>query len=299
MHRNFLFLLASVLYFTWFYGFVGLRGEHFIMYLIIIGCYMAHPNTRRFIYAFAVFAVYWMLYDSMRVIPNYEVNPIHIEEPYLIDKTWFGIKNTEGVVQTWNEYFKDNSSPILDFLAGFAYLNWIPIPLLFGFYLFLKEKRLFLKFSYTFLLTNIIGFSIYYAYPAAPPWYFHQYGLQVIHDTPGNAAGLINFDKLTGTTIFANIYKKNSSVFGAMPSLHSAYPVLCLLYGWRLKSVLLNIFFTVFVVGIWFAAVYTSHHYIIDVIAGGSTAILGYLSIEYLSENTKFKYWFDRLEKSI
>jgi inositol phosphorylceramide synthase catalytic subunit len=300
----------SLSYFAWFYGLVGLRTEHVTMYCIIVGCYFAHPTTRRFIYAFGVFAVYWILYDSMRVLPNYEVNPIHIQEPYLIEKTWFGLKNmasndipktfgTEGSLQTWNEYFKLNTSPTLDFLTGFAYLNWVPIPLLFAFYLFLKEKRLFLKFSYAFLFTNIIGFCIYYAYPAAPPWYVEQYGFQVIHGTPGNAAGLLNFDKLTGTTIFADLYKKNSSVFGAMPSLHSAYPLLCLLYGWRLKSSLLNVFFTIFVVGIWFAAVYTRHHYIIDVLAGASTALLGYFSFEYLSEKTRLKGWFDRLEKRI
>jgi inositol phosphorylceramide synthase catalytic subunit len=298
--KNFIvFALFSIAYFTWFYGLVGLRIEHFTLYCLIIGCYFVHPTTRRFIYAFAVFAVFWILYDSMRVVPNYAVNPIHIQEPYLIEKTWFGIKNTEGVLQTWNEYFKLNPSPTLDFLTGLAYLNWVPIPLFFAFYLFLKQKRLFLKFSYAFLFTNIIGFCIYYAYPAAPPWYVEQYGFEVIHGTPGNAAGLLNFDKLTGTTIFAGLYQKNANVFAAMPSLHSAYPVLCLLYGWRLKSPILNVFFTLFVISIWFSAVYTRHHYIIDVLAGGVTGLLGYFSFEYLSEKTRLKGWFDRLEKSI
>jgi inositol phosphorylceramide synthase catalytic subunit len=294
-----IFSLATLAYYTWFYGFVGLRSEHFTLYAIAVGCYFAHPNTRKFIYAFGVFIVYWILYDSMRVVPNYTINPIHIQEPYLIEKTWFGLMNTEGGLQTWNEYFRFNSSPTLDFLTGLAYLNWVPIPLSFAFYLFLKQKRLFLKFSYAFLFTNIIGFCIYYAYPAAPPWYVEQYGFKVIHGTPGNAAGLLNFDKLTGTTIFASLYQKNANVFAAMPSLHSAYPVLCLLYGWRLKSTLLNVCFTIFVISIWFSAVYTRHHYIIDVLAGGSTALLGYFTFEFLSEKTRLKGWFDRLEKRI
>jgi inositol phosphorylceramide synthase catalytic subunit len=268
------FTLFTVTYFAWFYGLVGLRTEHLTLYCLIVGCYFVHPTTRRFIYAFAVFAVFWILYDSMRVLPNYTLNPIHIQEPYLIEKTWFGVKNTEGPLQTWNEYFKLNPSPTLDFLTGLAYLNWVPI-------------------------TNIIGFCLYYAYPAAPPWYVEQYGFQVIHGTPGNAAGLLNFDKLTGTTIFAGLYQKNANVFAAMPSLHSAYPVLCLLYGWRLKSTALNIFFTIFVISIWFSAVYTRHHYIIDVLAGGVTGLLGYFTFEYLSEKTRLKGWFDRLEKSI
>jgi inositol phosphorylceramide synthase catalytic subunit len=136
------FSLASLAYFAWFYGFVGLRSEHFTLYLIVIVSLFVHPNTRKFIYAFGVFIVYWILYDSMRVVPNYTINPIHIQEPYLIEKTWFGFINTEGVVQTWNEYFKLNPSPILDLITGLAYLNWVPIPLSFAFYLFLKHKRL-------------------------------------------------------------------------------------------------------------------------------------------------------------
>lgn len=326
----FRFGVGSLLYFGWFYFFVGLRSEHIFLYVLTITLFFIHKKTQQFIVAFSIFSVYWIMYDSMRVFPNYKVNPIHIEEIYNFEKKLFGVygsapqaqktynnlraSNTEGgdsirssatgidsqtTLLTLNEYFRIHQTPYLDVLSGLFYLNWVPIPLAFGFWLFRKDKRLFLKFSYAFVFTNVVGFSLYYCYPAAPPWYIEQYGFQVIHGTPGNAAGLIGFDKFFNIRLFEDMYQKNANVFAAMPSLHSAYPLLCFLYGRRLKSIWLNAFFFIFTVGVWFAAIYTRHHYLVDVIAGATVATICYYTFEYLSEKTKIKYWFDNLTKKI
>lgn len=297
--RNLLpFFLGTTLYFSWFIFFVGLRTEHIFLYFLTIILYLFHHTTRKFILAFSVFIVYWIIYDSMRIIPNYTVNPVHIAQPYLTEKQMFGIEHM-GLTLTLNEFFKITHTPLLDFLAGFFYLNWVPIPLIFGFWLMRNEKKLFLKFSYAFLFTNIIGFCIYYLYPAAPPWYVDIYGFDLKYDTPGYAAGLLNFDSLTGTSIFKGLYSKNANVFAAIPSLHSSYPVLCFLYGWRLKRPWLNLIFGVFTLGIWFSAVYTGHHYLIDVLGGLMVAVTGYTIFEYLSEQTKLKTWFENFVQKI
>lgn len=309
--------IGSLIYFGWFYFLVGLRPEHIGLYVLTLFLFFAHKKTQQFIVAFSIFIVYWIMYDSMRIFPNYKVNPIHIAEIYNFEKSLFGIvfpgsetlslaskpanalpKNEEALL-TLNEYFRINQTPYLDVLSGLFYLNWVPIPLAFGFWLFRNDKMLFLKFSYAFVFTNAVGFSLYYCYPAAPPWYIEQYGFQVIHGTPGNAAGLVGFDKFFDINLFEGMYAKNANVFAAMPSLHSAYPVLCFLYGLRLKSVWLNLFFFIFMIGVWFAAVYTRHHYLVDVLAGASVAILCYFVFEFLGEKTRVKNWFDNLEKKI
>lgn len=282
---------GSSVYFAWFYGLVGLRTEHVFLYFFALALYYVHHTTRRFLFAFGVYIAYWIIYDSMRIVPNFEVNPIHVAEPYTLEKSWFGIDAAGGRL-TLNEYFKLYHTPFLDILSGLFYLNWVPVPLLFSFWLLRNDKLLFLKFSYAFVFTNIVGFCIYYLYPAAPPWYVEQYGFEVIHGTPGNAAGLLNFDRLLGINLFAGMYQKNANVFAAIPSLHSAYPVLCFLYGRRLKKPWLNVVFAIFVLGIWFSAVYTRHHYLIDVIAGGAVALVSYYAFEYLSEKTALKRWF-------
>jgi membrane-associated phospholipid phosphatase len=50
-----------------------------------------------------------------------------------------------------------------------------------------------------------------------------------------------------------------------------------LYYGLRKKIGWLNYVFTFIMVGIWFSAVYSSHHYLLDVMAGASCATVGIL----------------------
>ncbi len=225
------FAIGSLIYFSWFYFLVGLRPEHIWLYVLTLFLFFAHKKTQQFIIAFSIFVVYWIMYDSMRIYPNYKVNPIHIAEIYNFEKKLFGIivSNSERLslvstptngdtLLTLNEYFRINKTPFLDVLCGLFYLNWVPIPLAFGFWLFRNDKMLFLKFSYAFVFTNAVGFSLYYCYPAAPPWYIEQYGFEIIHGTPGNAAGLTGFDNFFDIQLFEGMYAKNANVFAAMPS---------------------------------------------------------------------------------
>lgn len=294
----YLFILGSIAYFLWFYFVVGLRPEHMGLYLAVTTLYFASDATKRFVLAFSAFIIYWMIYDSMRVLPNDSFFRVHIAEPYNLEKALFGLNTPEGRV-TPNEYFKAHPSTALDVMSGLFYLNWVPVPLLFGFWLFRNNKPLFVKFSYGFLFSNLIGFCIYYLYPAAPPWYVEQHGFE-LHQVPlGNAAGLLKFDEFFGVAIFENMYKKAANVFAAIPSLHSAYPVLCFLYGRHLKKTWLNAAFLIFIAGVWFAAVYTRHHYLIDALAGGAVALAGYLIFNYLSEKTRLKNWFEGVVRRI
>jgi membrane-associated phospholipid phosphatase len=139
---------------------------------------------------------------------------------------------------------------------------------LFSCYLFNTNKREFLYFSLTFLLVNIVGFIIYYIVPAAPPWYIQKYGFEFTPLIQGSAAGLLKCDAIIGIPIFQSIYAKGSNVFAAMPSLHSAYPFIVLVFSIRNSLKWMSAFVAVIAVGIWFAAVYTSHHYLLDVLAG-------------------------------
>lgn len=286
--------IGSVLYFSWFYLLMGLRTEHTILYFFLLTLYFTHSKTRKFLWAFGVYVVYWVMYDSLRIVPNHTVNTLHIADLYNFEKSIFGIF-TEGGVLTPNEYAKLHHTPFLDVVAAFFYVNWVPIPLIFSFYLFLKNKPLFLTFSYTFFFVNILGFVIYYAYPAAPPWYIEQYGFQGQLNVPSSAAGLLNFDKLFGVTFFQDLYQKNSNVFAAMPSMHSAFPVICFLCGLQLKKPWLNVLFGTFAVGIWFSAIYTRHHYISDVVVGASLACIGYYWFKHLSGKPRIKTYFEYL----
>jgi len=85
-----------------------------------------------------------------------------------------------------------------------------------------------------------------------------------------------------------------------MPSLHSSYPVIVLYYSLKNKLGKANIFFVIVMVGIWFSAVYLSHHYIVDVLAGILCAFIGILSFDLILANVMpFRRFIDNYEKLI
>lgn len=227
----------------------------------------------------------WLLfacsYDWMRLLPNYEVNPIDIRGLYELEKSMFGITDG-GRLLTPNEFFQLHNCKPLDFLAGIFYLCWVPVPLAFAIYLYFKGNRKgALRFSWAFLTVNLVGFCGYYIHPASPPWYVMQYGFEPILNTPGNVAGLGRFDALIGFQVFHSIYSGNSNVFAAVPSLHAAYLLIATIYSVILKQHRwLTGLFAFICVGIWFTAIYTSHHYTIDVLLGILTAVVGILLFE-------------------
>lgn len=274
--KHFLLLFfLSVGYLVLSFLLVGFKTDQLILIAIVNGCYFASRLSRSFITGFSIFIVFWVLYDYMKAFPNYNYQPVAIQSLYELEKNIFGIFY-HGKVYTPNEYFLVHTKPFIDVSAGFFYLSWIPMPLLLAVYLFFKNRIQFYHFALTFLFVNLIGFVIYYIYPAAPPWYIQSHGFEFIANTPGSRAGLERFDHLFNVEIFKSIYNKGSNVFAAMPSLHSSYPLIALFYAIQSKIGKGKILFIVSItVGIWFTAVYTSHHYILDVLAGILCAALG------------------------
>ena len=108
-----------------------------------------------------------------------------------------------------------------------------------------------------------------------------NYGFEPVLGTPGNTAGLGRFDQMLGITVFEGIYGRNANVFAAVPSLHAAYMVVALAYAVMARCHRwLIVLFAFIMVGIWWTAIYSGHHYIIDVTLGIGCALLGIFVFE-------------------
>jgi hypothetical protein len=273
--------LISLGYLVLSYFLIGYKSDELTLVLIFNVLFYLSVPTRKFILGFTIFIVYWIIFDYMKAFPNYNFNPVHIADIYNLEKHLFGI-HYNGSLLTPNEYWRINGTTFIDVAAGIFYLCWIPVPLAFAAYLFFKNKGQFLRFSLTFVLVNLLGFVVYYTFPAAPPWYVQYHGLLFHPLTQGNTAGLAKFDAYFHAGIFKSIYAKGSNVFAAMPSLHSSYPVIVLYYGIKNRLGMVNVFFAIVMLGIWFTAVYASHHYVLDVLAGITCAIAGISLFNFL-----------------
>lgn len=262
---------------------IGFKSEQLILVVLFNTLYYLSAATRKFITGFSIFMIFWIIFDYMKAFPNYHYNTVHIESLYQAEKKLFGIWQ-DGRLLTPNEYWSLHRYTLLDIAAGIFYLCWVPVPLAFAGFLFFKDRRQFLYFSLSFLLVNLIGFAFYYIYPAAPPWYVQQYGFGFIPGTPGNTAGLAAFDRIFHVEVFKALYAKSSNVFAAMPSLHAAYPLIVLYYGIKNKLGAVNLLFVLVMAGIWFSAVYSGHHYVLDVLAGIACSVTGIFLFKRLSE---------------
>lgn len=249
---------------------------------------VAWRGSRRVALALLPWVVFACSYDAMRLYPNYLVNPIDVRGLYMAEHHLFGVASAEGGVLIPSEYFAQHHWAWVDVVAGICYLCWVPVPLAFALYLYFKKRyALYLRFSLAFLVVNLIGFCGYYIHPAAPPWYAMNYGVTPVLHTPGNVAGLGRFDVLMGIPIFHALYGQNANVFAAVPSLHSAYLLVATAYALigRCRRCLVVVLGTL-CVGIWFTAVYSGHHYLIDVVLGIGTALLGTALVEWLLAHT-------------
>jgi inositol phosphorylceramide synthase catalytic subunit len=277
--------LLSLAYLFLSFLLVGFNIDQVVLILVFNSLYFFNNNTRRLAIGLSIFIVYWILFNYMKAFPNYNFNEVSIGSLYDLEKSLFGISTPTGVVIP-SEYFLTFSNSMLDVLSGFFYLCWIPVPLVFAIILFYRDRRSFFMFSLTFFLANIIGFIGYYVYPAAPPWYVMQNGFKFLSSTPGNMAGLGRFDQYMGFPLFEGIYSKSSNVFAAMPSLHAAYMLIVVFYEIRTGFGKYNMIFAIIMTGIWFTAVYSAHHYVVDVIAGILTAIVSIYIFRYFAFRT-------------
>jgi membrane-associated phospholipid phosphatase len=137
-----------------------------------------------------------------------------------------------------------------------------------------------LRFTWCFFLLNLVGFITYHLYPAAPPWYFHAFGCHVDLSTAAHEGpNLLRVDERLGFPYFASFYRRSSDVFGAMPSLHVAYPLLLSIEGVPLHGLLGRVLLIGFYLAMCFSAVYLDHHWLLDVLAGSLLTVMSALVV--------------------
>jgi membrane-associated phospholipid phosphatase len=240
-----------------------------------------------------------VIYDSQRFYEDYIRGPVHVKEPYLFDKTVFGIHTAQGVL-TPNEWWQLHTHWTLDLVTGFAYLVFFALFVVIAAYFqfqVAKKGTPKLRASeigergkapiWAFLWLNLIGYSTYYWYAAAPPWYVAKYGLGPAHmEAQASQAGCVRFDQLLGTHFFSEMYGRSADVFGAIPSLHISYPLLALFFAIRFGT--LRVFCLVFYLVMCFSAVYLNHHYMLDILWGSTYAlIIGYATDRFYMKKTE------------
>lgn len=131
-------------------------------------------------------------------------------------------------------------------------------------------------FAKTLGYISMTAVAIQLAFPCSPPWYENLYGLAPAdYSMQGNPAGLERIDKLFGVDLYTSGFHASPVVFGAFPSLHAADSTLAALFMSHVFPKLKPLF-VAYTLWMWWATMYLSHHYAVDLVGGGLLAAVAF-----------------------
>lgn len=249
---------------------LGLRPEHVALAALVLALAWIGPRARRFTALAAPMVLSGLAYDLLRLVAHWRADTIHVADLWHAEAALFPWPG-EGSL---GDAIARTTHPVLDAITGAAYITYLPQAVLAAAILFVVSKRQMAVLSWSFALLSVLGWIVWLAWPAAPPWYVDAWGLGPANlSAPASAAGAIRFDQLFGVDVFGSFYGRSWNVFGAMPSLHVGYASIVAaacypLGGWLRRGTL------AYAAVMAYGAVYLRHHYILDVLAGLALALV-------------------------
>jgi hypothetical protein len=251
------------------------RWEQLALTVIMPALAYRSERTRRLFLAVFPLALLGLTYDLMRYVRDVGVSAarVHLCDLRAIESSLFGRPGW-----TVHDWLQAHPNAWLDRICAVPYGTFLFVTVGFALFLYVRAPReAVMRFSWTFFAMSLLGFVTYHLYPAAPPWYFHAHGCAVDLSTHASeGANLARVDAWLGVSFFGGLYGRSSDVFGSVPSLHVAYPLLILLEGWRWLRPAGRAAAVIFAIWMSTAAVYLDHHWIVDVMLGWLYCVAAY-----------------------
>ncbi|KAI9491465.1 hypothetical protein BDB00DRAFT_832309 [Zychaea mexicana] len=214
---------------------------------------------------------YLILFYAVQFIPT-DWRPQHIFVNILptLERILYGANLSELI--------SSHQHPALDIIAWLPYgIVHYSLPFLFALILFVFGPPGCLDvFALTFGWMNVFAVLTQICFPNAAPWYEMTYGsAPADYSIHGEAGGLARIDKILGLELYGSSFGHSPLVFGAFPSLHSADATLTMLFLFYLKRKLWPLCL-LHVVWMWWATMYLTHHYLIDLVGGSMFALCAF-----------------------
>jgi membrane-associated phospholipid phosphatase len=204
---------------------------------------------------------------------------VHACDLRAFDARWFGAGwlGWSSGPESWPDFFRTHGSLGWDLAFAIPYGTFLFVTVAYAIWLYLRDQPSLQRFGWSFFAVNIAGYMTYHLFPAAPPWYVAAHGCNVdLGHAASTGSHLARVDDWLGVPYFASFYARSNDVFGAMPSLHVAYPLLVVLVGWRHHAWFGRSLALGFFVAMAAAAIYLDHHWVSDVLAGSVYTGLAY-----------------------
>jgi len=270
----------------------ALRWEHLAIATLATVLAFGNAQTKRWFVGLIPFSAVGLFYDCMRFVKNLGLTTsnVHVCDLRAVELRWFGV-GSGGARMTVQDWFQSHASLPFDVICALPYGLYLYVVIGYAIYLIGRDFAAQQRFAWGFFLLNVAGFATYHLYPAAPPWYFHRFGCAVdLSALPSQGPNLTRVDTLLGVPYFHSFYARSSDVFGAVPSLHVAYPLLMIVEGCRLHGRVGRALLGLFYAWMCLAATYLDHHWVVDVVVGSGYALaVGWIMRRVIRSSVPFR----------
>ena len=225
------------------------------------------PFTSQFFLPALPVTTYLITFYSSQFIPNNRRPSIYVSLLPTLESVLFGANISDLLTQY--------THPILDVIAWIPYgIGHFTIPFIVAIFLWLfRPKQVLHLWGRAFGWMNFVGVVAQIIFPCAAPWYEVIFGLTPAeYSMKGSPGGLLRIDNLFHSHGYTVTFSNSPVVFGAFPSLHSACATM--------EALFLAHFFPQVATYVWayaavlyWATMYLTHHYLIDVVGGSCLAI--------------------------
>ncbi|KKR93173.1 MAG: Phosphoesterase PA-phosphatase related protein [Candidatus Daviesbacteria bacterium GW2011_GWA1_41_61] len=293
-HRLFIFLLFSLYIFTVtvlmvFQG-IAISPERYA-FVLLLGSLLV-KKTRNFIFDWTPFLFILISYDFLRELAGNLNSGTHYLEAINFDQKLF---QTLPTVTLQEKFFNTSQVVWYDYGAAFLYLLHFILPLGFGFLLWINNRRYFKEFVTGISLLSYSALVTYLLFPAAPPWMAQRDGYIVGVTKILDQVLEVFSTNLDLVTVYHNL---NPNPVGAIPSVHTAWPLLIFLFAYRYFKTK-ALYFLPYVLSVWLAIIYLGEHYVLDVLTGIIYAIVFYVISVEIMHRINWGHLFRQIENKL
>ncbi len=245
------------------------------LFIGLLVIFVVFGQARSFLTRFLPLVSLLILYEIFRGIADDLNHTVHYTEMIIFDRFMFLGNLPTVVLQQW---WWHGRVEWYDFYFYFLYTLHFLMPVLLAVLIWKKADKRYWQFMWALLLLSFAGFVTYIIFPAAPPWMASLHGY--IEEPMRRVSSDIWW--AMGINNFSEVYDKlPANQVAAVPSLHSAYPMLFSLFVTGIFGFKKYWWVYMYPISMWIGVVYMGEHYVIDVILGVMYATLAYLASDF------------------
>ncbi len=245
-----------------------------LIILIVIG--LVFGRGKEFVIRFAPFLGLLIVYDSFRSIADDLNNHVNYW-PMIHFDSWLG----GGTIPTQllQSVWWHGSVSWYDFYFYFLYTIHFLVPVVIALILWKYKPKLYWPFVWSFVGISFLAFITFVLFPTAPPWLAHQLGYF------GGDFTRISSEiwRAMGVENFSEVYSKLSpNEVAAVPSLHSAYPLLASFFVIAAFGIKRVWWILIYPISMWIGVVYLGEHYVFDIVIAIIYVVLVYTAVNWI-----------------